>query len=102
MLLTKVRIIQLVAAAAIVAFLMLTAKPGEVWATLKEVDLLKALAALLVNIPITLLASWRSAIILRRMGHKVPLRVLIPTTLVGYVAGAVTPAASGELLRIEA
>jgi len=36
---------------------------------------------------------------LRRMGHTVPLRVLVPATIVGNVAGALTPAASGELLR---
>src|SRR5438067_12868412 len=96
---SRLRILQLVIATAVVAFLIVTAKPAEIWVTLKEVDLAKACAALLMNVPVILLASWRSALILRRMGHKVPLRVLVPTTLVGYVAGAVTPVASGELLR---
>jgi uncharacterized protein (TIRG00374 family) len=59
------------------------------------------LVALLLNVTILGLVAMRSAILLRRFGHHVPLGVLSLTSTVGYVIGALTPAAAGEVLRIQ-
>jgi hypothetical protein len=52
-----------------------------------------------LNVPIFLLAPLRSVLVLRRLDRRVSFRHLVPATVVGYIAGSFTPAASGDLLR---
>jgi uncharacterized protein (TIRG00374 family) len=63
-----------------------------------------ALVVLVValNLPILGLVTLRSAVLLRRLGHSPSFDILLTTSTVGYVVGALTPAASGELLRVQA
>lgn len=49
--------------------------------------------------PLALLFPVRSYFVLRRLGADVPARVLVPAAILGNVAGSLTPASSGELLR---
>jgi uncharacterized protein (TIRG00374 family) len=57
------------------------------------------LLALLLNVPSVIAIVGRSVFVIRRLGYSVPGRVFVPATLLGYAAGALTPAASGEVLR---
>ena len=90
------------AALAVLAFVTIAADPPEVWRALREVDSGPVLAGILANIPIALLFTLRSLLVLRRLGHSVPLAVLAPATVLGNIVGALTPAASGDILRITA
>jgi uncharacterized membrane protein YbhN (UPF0104 family) len=96
------RLLQLGLVAAVVAFIAVRSHPGEVWDVLRDVDLTRSLAATMLNIPVLLLTPLRSSLVFRRLGHRVPVDVLISTTILGFVAGGLTPAASGELLRAQA
>ncbi len=99
---TRLRLLQLAAAGAVVAFVLLRSHPHEMWSALKGIDVLPALLALALNLPVLLLAPLRSGLVFRKLGHPVPAAILIPTTVLGFVAGGLTPAASGELLRAQA
>jgi uncharacterized protein (TIRG00374 family) len=96
------RLLQFGAAFAVVAFVVARSHPGELWDAVRDVDATKALAALALNLPVLALAPLRSALLFRRLGHRVPAGILLPTTVLGFVAGGLTPAASGELLRAQA
>jgi uncharacterized membrane protein YbhN (UPF0104 family) len=89
----------LAVATAVVAFFVYRADPGEIWHALKATDYRLAAVAVALNLPVALLAPLRSLLVFRRLGFKVPFSVLGPTTVLGFVAGGLTPAASGELLR---
>ena len=82
------------------AFVVLRSHPDELWDALRDVDY--RLALLSVAAERAGASSSRPCaprFFLRRQGHAVPARLLIPTTVLGFVAGGLTPAASGELLR---
>src|SRR5688500_14397646 len=96
---TWTRLLHLALATAVVAFVVLSSRPADIWTALRDFDPWFALLAILLNVPVAVLAPLRSALVFRRLGHHVPAGVLIPTTIVGFVAGGLTPGASGELLR---
>jgi uncharacterized protein (TIRG00374 family) len=96
---TKVRLLSIAVAIAVVTLFVVRSEPDEVWAVLQATDYRLVVVAALLNIPVALLAPLRSSLIFHRLGHAVPAPVLIPTTVVGFVAGGLTPAASGEILR---
>jgi len=98
----RLRALQLALAAALVGAIILRSHPGELWRVLREADLKLCLAALALNVPVLVLTPWRSSLLLRSLGHQVHPEVLIPTTILGFVAGGLTPAASGEILRAQA
>ena len=97
-----VRLATSLLAIAILALVLWRADPSELWRVLRHVDVGWLLLTVLLNLPIVAVASLRSLLILRRLGRPVLPRLLISSTVLGYVAGAVTPAASGELLRADA
>jgi uncharacterized membrane protein YbhN (UPF0104 family) len=66
---------------------------------LGQIDVAVALAAVAINIPIVLLFALRSHLVLRRMGYRTAPGVVIAVATVGNVAGSLTPASSGEVLR---
>lgn len=97
---TRLRLLfNLTLALAVVAFFVIRADPDELWQVLRQTDYRLAGLAVMLNIPVVLLAPLRSSLVFRRLGYRVPANVLIPTTVLGFVAGGLTPAASGELLR---
>jgi uncharacterized protein (TIRG00374 family) len=53
----------------------------------------------LLNIPFAVLFGARMQIALRALGHTLSARLVYPIAVLGNVAGAVTPASSGEVLR---
>jgi uncharacterized protein (TIRG00374 family) len=96
------RLLSLGVAALVLAFVILTANPQEIWQALREVEPGPAGAVALLNLPVAGLFTLRSLLVLNRMGYSMPLRVLMPASVLGNVAGALTPAASGEFLRVTA
>lgn len=70
--------------------------------TLGHIRLDYLILALGLNAVTLLLTSLRSQMVLKALGHSVRLDVLFPAAILGFVAGSLTPAASGELLRAEA
>src|SRR3972149_8643803 len=85
----------------ILALVLWRADPSELWRVLRHVDVGWLLLTVLLNLPIVAVASLRSLLILRRPGRPGLPRRLISSTVLGYVAGAVTPAGSGGLLGAE-
>lgn len=59
-------------------------------------------AAVCLNAPVAALFALRSHFVLVRLGHRVEVRVLVPAMILGNVAGALTPASTGEILRAAA
>lgn len=91
-----------VIALGVLIFVIVTAKPGEVWDALKNVEGTRPWAVIALNLAVVALFTARSQLVLRRMGHAVPLPVLVPASILGNVAGALTPGGSGEILRATA
>jgi uncharacterized membrane protein YbhN (UPF0104 family) len=56
-------------------------------------------AVLLLNAPIALLFGLRQQRVLHSLGLQLPPHIVYPAAVLGNVAGALTPAASGDLLR---
>lgn len=56
-------------------------------------------AAMLLNIPCTLLRARRSQLLLAQLGGRVPLTRMVTTQLGGQALSWLTPAASGDLVR---
>lgn len=52
-----------------------------------------------LNIPVIALFAARMHLVLLRLGHPLPADVVTSVALVGNVAGSLTPASSGEMLR---
>ncbi len=73
----------------------------EATTVLSQSNLTLIIIVVLLNLPILVLVTLRSAVLLRRFGQNPPLRVLSLTSTVGYVVGALTPAAAGEVLRVQ-
>jgi uncharacterized protein (TIRG00374 family) len=96
---TRSRLIKYAVALALLAFVIWRSDPGEIWDVLKSVDAGTIGVVVLLNIPVAAGVALRSFLVLRRMGHDVPARVVLPASVLGAVAGTVTPAASGEALR---
>lgn len=95
----RLRLLSFGVAALILAFVLITADPREIWQTLKAVQRGAIGAVILLNLPVLALFTARSLLVLRRMDHTMPLPVLASASVLGNVAGALTPAASGEVLR---
>lgn len=92
----------MVLVAGVVTFLIVRSHPDDVLKALRDVDLALVLAALALNLPVALLTPLRAALVFGKLGYLVPARILVPTTILGFVAGGLTPGASGELLRAQA
>jgi len=57
------------------------------------------LAALALNLPVIWLRALRAQLIVRHLGHRVPMRSMAPIQLVGQTSSTITPAASGDYVR---
>jgi uncharacterized membrane protein YbhN (UPF0104 family) len=96
---TLTRLLHVALAAGAVAFVVVRSDPAALREALSGTDLGLAALAAALNLPVALMASVRSGFVFRSLGHHVPQDVLLPTSVVGFVAGGLTPAAAGELLR---
>jgi uncharacterized protein (TIRG00374 family) len=96
------RLAQAGLAIVLVAAVIVSSHPENLWRVLQSVDPGLCVAALALNAPLLVLTPVRASLVLRRIGYRVRRDVLVPSTIVGFVAGGLTPAASGELLRAQA
>jgi uncharacterized protein (TIRG00374 family) len=55
--------------------------------------------ALALNVPVVWLRALRAQLIVRHLGHSVPMRSMLPIQLVGQTSSTITPAASGDYVR---
>jgi uncharacterized protein (TIRG00374 family) len=72
---------------------------GEAIAGVHTAALVGAIA---LNVPLLLLAALRSRLVLARLDHTLRPGLLLASVTLGFVAGGLTPGASGELLRADA
>src|SRR5258708_3581126 len=91
--------IQAGAMISIAVFLFLRSDLGNVQETVTQVDPLLLLGVMMLNVPVMVLLTVRSDLVLKHLGYYVPWNTLLPLTVLGNVAGSLTPAASGEFLR---
>jgi uncharacterized protein (TIRG00374 family) len=96
------RLLAYAVAAAVLVAVLLTVDFAEVWRALKRTDPALLAAILLLNPLVLALFVLRTALVLSKLGRAVAVRVLAPVTVLGNVAGALTPAGSGEYLRATA
>lgn len=85
----------------IFGLLFLVSGLQEIPRALQSASTTPIIGTLLLNLPILAIASFRSSLVLRSLGHVIRLDLLLASSVVGYVVGALTPAASGELLRVQ-
>jgi uncharacterized membrane protein YbhN (UPF0104 family) len=97
--LSRLRFLHLAVAAVIVGFVVWKAGTTDIRRALEDMNPRLFAAALALNLPLLALFPLRSHFVLRRLGARVPPRVLIPASILGSIAGSMTPASSGELLR---
>jgi uncharacterized protein (TIRG00374 family) len=75
---------------------------GELRTSIGHADVALVAAAFALDVPIAVLFVLRSHFVLVRLGYRVEARVLVPAIILGNVAGSLTPASTGELLRATA
>ena len=73
--------------------------PDRIWASLQQADLMPLLGSLVLNVPVVWLRALRAQIVVRHLGHRVPMRAMLPIQLVGQTSSTITPAASGDYVR---
>jgi uncharacterized membrane protein YbhN (UPF0104 family) len=95
----RLRFLHLALAAVIIFFLVWKAGTTDIRRALVDMNPRLFAAALALNLPMLALFPLRSHFVLRRLGARVSPRVLIPASILGSIAGSMTPASSGELLR---
>ena len=84
---------------AIGALVIWFSHPADIWESVREVDLLPLMGALLINIPVVALRAIRAQVILNFLGHRISFRTMVPVQLVGQTSSSITPAASGDYVR---
>lgn len=87
-------------AAALMALVLWRAKFWDLPDAFRQLDWPVALAALAINVPVVALWAARSYLVLRKLGHRLPLGSLLLLSTLGNVAGTLTPAGAGDLLRV--
>jgi len=92
-------LLHLAVALAILGLVIWRANPWELGDAYRDFEPWPAAAAVLLNIPVLLLMTLRGQLILGRLRHSVSFLQLLPISTLGNVAGSLTPAAAGELLR---
>jgi uncharacterized protein (TIRG00374 family) len=88
--------------AAILALFIIGTDFGAALDALAHADAVLWIAVLPLNFAVLGLATLRSRLVMMQMGHDVPASILFSSVTLGFVAGSLTPAASGELLRTDA
>jgi len=96
---SRVRCLHLALTAGLLALLLWKTDVTGVTTALRDVSPFTAATVVALNAPIVVLFWLRSRLVLERLGHQLPARILLPVALLGNVAGSLTPASAGELLR---
>ncbi len=96
------RVANVAVLALLVAVLYHQVDAAELRAAVRDANLRFVAAAFALNLPVGALFAIRSHFVLLRLGHRVEPRVLVPAMVLGNVAGSLTPASAGELLRAAA
>lgn len=96
------RLVNVAVLAALMALLYRAVDLGELRVAIRHADLTLLAVAFALNVPTAVLFAVRSHFVLARLGHRVEARVLIPAMILGNVAGSLTPASTGEILRAAA
>jgi uncharacterized membrane protein YbhN (UPF0104 family) len=99
---TRLRWLLLLAGSALFALFLWQLDLESAAEALRDAEPWALASALLLNVVLIALFGLRSHLVLLRLGHRLPLSLVVPIALVGNVAGALTPAASGEALRAAA
>ncbi|TME96351.1 MAG: flippase-like domain-containing protein, partial [Chloroflexi bacterium] len=84
---------------ALAAVVIAISHPDKIWASLQQADLMPVLGALALNLPVIWLRALRAQLIVRHLGHRVPMRSMVPIQLVGQTSSTITPAAGGDYVR---
>lgn len=92
-------LLHLAVALGILGLVVWRANPWELGDEYHNFEPWPATGAVLLNIPILLLMTLRGQLILARLHYTVSFLELLPISTLGNVAGSLTPAAAGELLR---
>lgn len=95
----KLRLLQVAISIGLIALLLWRVDLNDVRASIAEIHPGMALAVVALNAPIALLLGVRSQLVLRTLGARVPMQLALPAAILGNVAGSLTPASAGELLR---
>jgi len=95
----KLRLLQVAISIGLIALLLWRVDLDDVRASIAEIHTGMALAVVALNVPIALLFGVRSRLVLRTLGAHVPMGLALPAAILGNVAGSLTPASAGELLR---
>ena len=90
---------QAVIAAGLLAIVFWRAKAWNLPSAVGDMEWPAAVAVLSINIPIVALWSLRSHWVLAKLGYRLAIGPLVLVTTVGNVAGTLTPAGAGDLLR---
>jgi uncharacterized protein (TIRG00374 family) len=93
------RLLQVLVAFGLLALVIWRADPWKLGDEYEGIDVWPAIGAAALNVPLVLLLAVRGTFITRRLGYPVPLLAMLPISTLGSVAGSVTPAAAGDLLR---
>jgi uncharacterized protein (TIRG00374 family) len=84
---------------ALAAVVILISHPDRIWASLQQVDPAPLIWALVLNVPIVLLRSYRAQVYVSALKYHVSMRAMVPIQLVGQTSSSLTPAASGDYVR---
>jgi uncharacterized protein (TIRG00374 family) len=88
--------------AGVLGFVLLRLDTDDFGAAISSVDPAALVGAACLNVPLLLLAALRSRLVLTRLKHSLKPGLLLASVTLGFVAGGLTPGASGELLRADA
>lgn len=99
---SRLRILQAPVVLALFALLLWRAGVDDAGRAFGDVDPWLAVAVIGLNVPLAVLYAVRSHLLLVRMGHRLPRAMLLSIAVLGNVAGTLTPASSGEVLRASA
>lgn len=92
-------LVQVALGVGLLALVLWRVNPREIADQLEKFSGGPASAVVLLNIPVLVVYTLRSRYILRRLGHDVSFRAMLPMATLGSITGAMTPAGAGDLLR---
>jgi uncharacterized protein (TIRG00374 family) len=93
------RLVQVAAVLALFLFLISRTDLAAMGDALADADVVLLALAAALTLPVVVLFGVRSAFVLTKLGHNVHVRTALPVAIVGNVAGSLTPASSGEIIR---
>lgn len=96
---TRFRFIHVAVAIALLALVLWKSGARDIGGVLGDADYRLLAVVVALNVPLALLFPVRSHFVLMRLGARIDPQLLVPAMILGNVAGSLTPASSGELLR---